>query len=139
VYIYVAAITPLIILFIRTPLLLFLLLLVLIGIEEKKAQGGKRESVLLIRRTLPSGETREYKVIDNPTRLSAQEWEQRVVAVFASGQLWQFKDWRWSSPVDLFQHTLGVHLCMEGRNVDAAVLSWNCKVLKVCVRDWLID
>ncbi len=26
----------------------------------------------------------------------------RVVAVFALGPAWQFKDWKWSSPVELF-------------------------------------
>lgn len=102
-----------------------------VPIEEKKAQGAKRESVVLVRRVMPSGEVREYKIIDNPSRLTAQEWENRVIAVFASGQSWQFKDWKWSNPVDLFQNALGVHLSMEGRNVEPAVLSWNCKVLKV--------
>lgn len=63
-----------------------------IPIEEKKAQGAKRESAILITRVLSNGERREYKVIDNPSRLTEAEWENRVVAVFASGQTWQVKE-----------------------------------------------
>jgi parafibromin len=59
-----------------------------------------------------------------------RDWE-RVVAVFATGQQWQFKDWLYPNPVDLFQRVVGVHLTMDDRAVDPAILSWNCRVLKV--------
>ena len=39
-----------------------------------------------------------------------------------------------SLPTDwhiLYVQVLGVHLTMDDRNVDANILSWNCKVLKV--------
>ncbi len=44
-----------------------------------------------------------YEVLDSTAKLKEQDWE-RVVAVFALGQQWQFKGWKWSEPVELFHH-----------------------------------
>lgn len=71
-----------------------------------------------------------YKIIDDPTKLLSEEWD-RVVAAFVTGQQWQFRGWKYSSPVDLFQHVLGVHLMFDDRAPDPTVQSWNCKILKV--------
>lgn len=71
-----------------------------------------------------------YKIIDDPTKLLNEEWD-RVVAAFVTGQQWQFRGWKYSNPVDLFQHVLGAHLMFDDRAPDATVQSWNCKILKV--------
>jgi hypothetical protein len=49
----------------------------------------------------------QYEVIDNATHLRPADWE-RVVAVFALGQPWQFRDWLWHEAVTLFHN--GMHL-----------------------------
>lgn len=47
-----------------------------------------------------------YRVIDNPQKLNAQDW-QRVVAVFVMGPAWQFKGWPWDgNPVEIFSKSL---------------------------------
>jgi parafibromin len=103
---------------------------VFVPVDEKMKAGGKREQELSIYRVLPDKRTVKFKVIDNPRLLRSQDWD-RVVAVFALGQAWQFKDWKWSNPVELFRNTLGVHLTMDDRAVDTLIQSWNCKILKV--------
>jgi hypothetical protein len=46
-----------------------------------------------------------YRVVDNPGRLSAAEWD-RVVAVFVQGPAWQFKGWPWDgNPVQIFANS----------------------------------
>lgn len=41
----------------------------------------------------------EYEIIDNPSgKLSRSEWE-RVVAVIAHGEKWQFKNWKWKEQI----------------------------------------
>ena len=63
-----------------------------ISIEEKqKNVTAKKTTAELLTRILPNGTTQCYKVIDNPRHLSQDEWDARVVAVFVSGQAWQFK------------------------------------------------
>ena len=55
--------------------------------EEIKAQAGlKRDNDLLIQRRKEQGLTVPYRVIDNPSKLSPQDWD-RVVAVFVMGQV----------------------------------------------------
>lgn len=78
------------------------------------------------------------RFVDKPTKLTEAEWRHQVVAVFATGQRWQFKDFCPHlpglfphAPVDLFQQVLGVHLMYDEKTIDPVVSSWNCAVLKI--------
>ena len=59
-----------------------------VSTEEIKAKNGgsKRENELLIQRRKEGGLTVPYRVIDNPSKLTPQDWD-RVVAVFVMGQV----------------------------------------------------
>lgn len=104
------------------------------SVEEKRKAGvtkNRESDGLILTRHLPNNGGRLlYHIIDDPLKLAAEEWD-LVVAVFATGQAWQFKGWKYSSPVTLFQNVLGVHVCVDSAVVDANIQSWNCKVLKV--------
>ena len=73
-----------------------------VSIEEKRKSGAPREKERFITRILPSGVRSKYLLVDNP-KLNPNDWD-RVVAVFATGQGWQFKDWPagYSNVVELF-------------------------------------
>jgi hypothetical protein len=102
-----------------------------IPLEQAKALGMERVSDQTILRKIPGSLVElQYKIIDNPVKLAEADWSS-VVAVFATGQLWQFKGWKWSDPRQLFANVLGVHLCMDDIAVDENILQWNCKVLKI--------
>jgi parafibromin len=77
-----------------------------------------------------SGKVEVYKIIDDPRKLVSKDWDQ-VVACFVTGQLWQFKGWKYETPVHLFQNVLGVHLLLDGRVLDPVIKSWNCQILKI--------
>jgi len=47
------------------------------------------------------------------------------------GPPWQFKDWKWSSPVELFSKTQGFYLHFDDSQVPDTVKSWNVKLLPV--------
>lgn len=73
--------------------------------EETKAQGAIRVNELLLQRRKEGNMTVPYRVIDNPSKLSAQDWS-RVVAVFVMGPAWQFKGWPWDgNPVEIFSQS----------------------------------
>ena len=58
-----------------------------VSTEEIKAKAGlKRDNELLIQRRKDGGLTVPYRVIDNPGKLTPQDWD-RVVAVFVMGQV----------------------------------------------------
>ena len=104
---------------------------IFISTEEKRKSGATRESFMLFQHTdTTTGKVKVFKLMDNPTTLSSEDWH-RVVAVFVSGQTWQFKGWKWSSPVELFKNVMGIYLTFDDRPIDNNVLSWNCKTIKV--------
>ena len=70
--------------------------------EEKKSVGSQRENELLLQRRKDGNFTVPYRVIDQPSKLTPQDWS-RVVAVFVLGPAWQFKGWPWDgNPVEIF-------------------------------------
>jgi parafibromin len=74
------------------------------------------------------GGTVEYELMDNPVTKLGQdprEW-QRIVAVIALGQAWQFKDWpgKYADPVHLFGRTYGFYIGMEGDVIPAELEGW---------------
>ncbi|CAH1643533.1 unnamed protein product [Spodoptera littoralis] len=111
-----------------------------VTVEQKKAEGAARENeVLLQRRKGPTGDvpnnattiTVPYRVVDNPGRLSAAEWD-RVVAVFVQGPAWQFKGWPWDgNPVQIFANICAFHLKYDEMKLDANVARWAVTVLNL--------
>lgn len=73
-----------------------------VTIEEKRKNGAPREKEKFITRIVSGDIRSKYLLVDN-AKLSPKDWD-RVVAVFATGQAWQFKDWPqgYSNPVELF-------------------------------------
>ncbi|ELR18990.1 uncharacterized protein ACA1_234280 [Acanthamoeba castellanii str. Neff] len=85
---------------------------------DKKNQGARKENLVVVKRKKGKDDSTvvPYHVIDNPSKFGATEWN-RVVAVFALGPPWQFKDWKWSSPVELFSKTQGFYLHFDDSQV----------------------
>lgn len=99
--------------------------------KKKKDPTAKLQKILTLNRAMGSGHHVElYKVYDDVSQLSPTDWD-RVVAVFVTGKLWQFKGWKYSNPIDLFDNVMGVYLHIDGRPIEPTIKSWNCKVLKV--------
>lgn len=76
-----------------------------VSTDDKKKQGAIRENELLLQRRKEGNITVPYRVIDNPSKLTPQDWN-RVVAVFVMGPAWQFKGWPWNgNPVEIFSQS----------------------------------
>jgi len=60
----------------------------------------------------------------------------RLVAVFTTGQLWQFKGYKWSQPAELFSKAMGVYVGWTGDQVPDAVKGWGRAVKAVGVEKW---
>jgi len=96
------------------------------SLEKKNNNGTKRTDFWRIKGT----EKIRYKVTDNPTGFTANEWD-RVVAVFALGVNWQFKKWMWEAPVDLFNKVQGFHLHFSGVEPPPLIKQWNVKRIHI--------
>ncbi|WKX88438.1 hypothetical protein Q1695_008236 [Nippostrongylus brasiliensis] len=73
-----------------------------------------------------------YLIVDQPNKFTDAEWD-RVVAVFITGQLWQFKPFkRWhSNPVEIFAKIPAFHVHYDDLNIDSNVLKWSVTRLPV--------
>ncbi|KAG4071525.1 hypothetical protein HA402_011679 [Bradysia odoriphaga] len=99
--------------------------------EDKKAQGCPRENEVLLQRNKEANCTVPYRIIDNPAKLTPQEWT-RVVAVFVMGPAWQFKGWPWDgNPVEIFSKICAFHLRYDEMKLDANVARWAVTVLNL--------
>jgi len=99
--------------------------------SEEMRRGGKRENELLITRRKEGGLTVPYRVIDNPSKLSAGDWD-RVVAVFVMGQVWQFKGWPWDgNPTVIFSKICGFHLKWDEMVLEKNVANWAVNTIQL--------
>jgi parafibromin len=95
------------------------------------AASDKKENDIHIMRNKSDGTNVPFRVLDNPNRLSPEDWD-RVVAVFVQGPAWQFKGWPWDgNPVEIFSRIKAFHLKFDEMKLDANVAKWSVSVLQV--------
>lgn len=95
-------------------------------------------NILHITRTFPSIDpTRPIRfiLVESPDNFKPDYWN-RVVAVFTTGQAWQFKGYKWQHPAELFSHALGVYVGWRGELVPDSVKGWGRGVLSASVDKW---
>lgn len=84
--------------------------------DSSSSTSSSSASILHITRLIPSVDpTRPLRfiIVDTPEQFKPEYWS-RVVAVFTTGQVWQFKSYKWQQPHELFRHTLGVFVGWRG-------------------------
>lgn len=95
-------------------------------------------NILHISRMLPSIDPvrpLRFILVDGPEQFKPDYWA-RVVAVFTTGQTWQFKSYKWQQAAELFSHALGLFVGWRGEDVPATVRGWGRGVLSVQVDKW---
>lgn len=92
-------------------------------LTEAKSEGITKENSLFFEHKFTSQRVR-VQIVDNPTRLSPADWD-RVMAVFVQGNTWQFKGWKWETPVELFQSVRGFVLDFDDKEIDSKIANWN--------------
>ncbi len=53
------------------------------------------------------------------------------MCVVVQGAAWQFKEFKWKQPVNLFQHVLGIHLRYDDVKLEPMVAGWNVQVIQI--------
>lgn len=91
-------------------------------------------NLLHLTRILPSisSQPLRFILVDSPDAFRPDYWS-RVVAVFTTGQTWQFKNYKWQQPSELFEHVLGVYVGWRGEAIPETVKGWGRGVLQVGV------
>ncbi|KAL1879411.1 hypothetical protein VTK73DRAFT_6943 [Phialemonium thermophilum] len=95
-------------------------------------------SILHIQRTMrdidPSRPMR-FILVEGPEQFKPEYWN-RVVAVFTTGQAWQFKNYQWSNPSDLFRHVLGIYIGWRGDQPPESIRAYGHRVMTCFVEKW---
>jgi parafibromin len=95
-------------------------------------------SILFISRTLPTidaARAQRFVIVDSTEKFKPDYWS-RVVAVFTTGQAWQFKGYKWQTPQELFNHVLGIYVGWSGEQAPDTVKNWGRGVANVYVEKW---
>lgn len=102
------------------------------GIYQPPDTTSAATNILHLTRTLPSisSQPMRFILVDSPDQFRPDYWN-RVVAVFTTGQTWQFKNYKWQNPAELFANALGVYVGWKGEVVPETVKGWGRGVLTV--------
>jgi parafibromin len=95
-------------------------------------------NILHVSRLLPSidpARPLRFILVDTPAQFKPDYW-QRVVAVFTTGQTWQFKEYKWPQAPELFKHVLGVFVGYRGEEVPPIVKNWGRGVMITFLDKW---
>ncbi|KAK5987930.1 Cell division control protein 73 [Cladobotryum mycophilum] len=76
-----------------------------------------------------------FILVEGSEQFKPEYWN-RIVAVFTTGQTWQFKNYKWSNPNDLFKHTMGVYVGWRGDLAPETIRGWGHRVVTTSVDRW---
>ncbi|KAI0847555.1 CDC73-domain-containing protein [Daldinia vernicosa] len=76
-----------------------------------------------------------FILVEGPEQFKPEYWN-RVVAVFTTGQSWQFKNYKWSNPSELFRHVPGIYVGWRNEKPPEAVRNWGHRVMSVGIDPW---
>ncbi|KAF2714218.1 CDC73-domain-containing protein [Pleomassaria siparia CBS 279.74] len=95
-------------------------------------------NLLQLNRIIPSISTTHpmrFILVDSTANFKPPYWA-RVVAVFTTGQTWQFKSYKYPNPSELFNHYPGVYVGWQGEEPPEQVQALGRGVLSVKVDKW---
>mmetsp|Transcript_21603 Transcript_21603/g.38336 ORF Transcript_21603/g.38336 Transcript_21603/m.38336 type:complete len:426 (+) Transcript_21603:55-1332(+) len=100
--------------------------------NELKRTISKKPKYVEITKEGASNPEKKVKIIvvDDVRRLSYDEWHQ-VVAVFVTGATWQFHDFPFKTPAEVFSRIHGFYLHMKNSKPKKNIDSWNVKKLSI--------
>ncbi|KAF3360006.1 Calmodulin [Verticillium dahliae VDG1] len=73
-----------------------------------------------------------FILVEGPEQFKPEYWN-RVVAVFTTGQTWQFKNYKWNQPQELFRHVQGIFVGWRGETPPENVRNWGHRVMQLGV------
>ena len=72
-----------------------------------------------------------FIIVDNIRMFTKPEYWDRVVAIFTTGHTWQFNNYQWNSPQELFQRCKGYYFHFAGDSVPQHVQQWNVEKVEL--------
>ena len=94
-------------------------------------------NMIQIRRPMPSISSQPitFILVDSTASFKPTYWS-RVVAVFTTGQTWQFKSYKYPNPAELFSHYPGVYVGWQGEDTPQGIVDLGRGVMSAKVDKW---
>jgi parafibromin len=94
-------------------------------------------NLLHLTRVIPSISSQPIRfiLVDSTANFKPPYWA-RVVAIFTTGQTWQFKSYKYPNAAELFSHYQGVYVGWQGEEPPEQVQALGRGVLSVKVDKW---
>lgn len=70
-----------------------------------------------------------FMIVNNTDKFTKSEYWDRTCAVFTTGQTWQFKNYKWSKPSELFSNLKGYYFHFVKEPIPSTVKEWNVEVV----------
>ncbi|KAI1377599.1 CDC73-domain-containing protein [Hypoxylon crocopeplum] len=98
--------------------------------DSLSASSNSNASMLHINRLMKDidpNRPMRFVLVEGPEQFKPEYWT-RVVAIFTTGQSWQFKNYQWSNPAELFRHIPGMYVGWKGDPIPDPVRGWGHRV-----------
>lgn len=92
---------------------------------------SRGSNLVFVRKTLPTLGDQKFLVVNLTDFFTKPDYWERVVAIFTSGQQWQFKNYQEKNPEVLFQKYKGYHVTYEGDVVNKNIDKWNVETIRL--------
>lgn len=102
---------------------------------DSNAGVGSLNHITKIIPSIDANRPMRFILVEGPDRFKPDDWN-HVVAVFTTGQAWQFKGYRWTEPSELFSKVLGLYVGWKGDGVPGTVRGWGRGVKGVEIEKW---
>lgn len=73
---------------------------------------------------------RKFRLVDSALVLKRNDWN-NVIAVVTCGETWQFEDYIWKNPVDVFNDRAGFYFNWNTEPAPPAVKGWKVKIISI--------
>ncbi|KAJ1860475.1 accessory factor associated with RNA polymerase II [Coemansia sp. RSA 2703] len=94
-------------------------------------RGEAKPREIFIEHTLSRTDQRlRFRVVDSVQDFTEADWNS-LVCVFTQGAPWQFKNWIWKSPENIFQNTLGFYPKYNDEKLKESIKTWGISVLNI--------
>lgn len=102
------------------------------SLGTSQASAGSQNVVQIVRNSKKFNRKIKFLVVNDVDRFftKPEHWD-RVVAVFTTGQEWQFKNYRYSRPNVLFQKVKGFYVHYNEDVIPPAIKGWNLEVIPI--------
>ncbi|KAJ1940666.1 accessory factor associated with RNA polymerase II [Kickxella alabastrina] len=96
-------------------------------------QGGAKPREILIDHVLTRSSTEQtlkFRVVDSTQDFTDADWNS-LVCVFTQGAAWQFKNWIWKTPEDVFNNAMGLYPKFNDEKPKDSIKTWGISLLNI--------